>query len=163
MTSEQELQAVLEQENALVFPRFDASIAKELGVALEAAAARTGSAVTIDIRRGDDLVYFFAMPGTTPENTDWARRKRNVVELMRRSSYAVGLDCLAKGVSLEQKSGLPLRDFACHGGSFPIRVHQVGHIGTITVSGLPQREDHGLIVGVIGEWLERCADGQVAR
>ena len=159
MDHEDELKSVLEQERHLIFPRFDASIAKTLGLALEQAALKMGSAITIDIRRGDELIYFFAMPGTTPENADWARRKRNVVELLRRSSYSVGLDCRITGVSLEEKMGLPARDYACHGGAVPIRVAHVGHVGTITVSGLPQREDHQLVVGVIGEWLERDAAG----
>jgi len=157
MNLEQELKNILDEENGLVFPRFDALIARELGIALEKAALGMGGAITIDIRRGDDIAYFFAMPGTAPENADWARRKRNVVERERRSSYAVGLDCQIKGASLEEQAGLPLRDFASVGGSVPIRVANAGHIGTITVSGLPQRDDHLLVVGVIKEWLSQHA------
>lgn len=159
MNLEQELQQVVDQEAALVFPGFDAAIAWEIGVALRAAALRAGAAVTIDIRRGDEILFFHAMPGTTPANADWARRKRNIVELLRRSSYAVGLDSRIKGVSVEEQMGLPRRDFACHGGCFPIRVANVGHVGTITVSGLPQYEDHSLIVGVLSDWLGQPATG----
>lgn len=153
MELEQELQKVVEQETKLVFPHFDASTAWELGVALREAALARGAAVTIDIRRSEEILFFHAMPGTTPANADWARRKRNVVELLRRSSYAVGLDCRLAGVRIEEKMGLPTRDYACHGGSFPIRVANAGHVGTVTVSGLPQREDHALIVGVIARLL----------
>lgn len=155
MNLEQELQQVENQEATLIFPAFDASIAWDLGVAIREKAFSRRSAVTIDIRRGEDILFFYAMPGTAPANADWARRKRNVVELLRRSSYAVGLDCLIKGESIEEQMGLPKRDFACHGGCFPIRVARAGHIGTITVSGLPQREDHYLIVEVITEWLKQ--------
>ena len=155
MDLEQELQQVVDQEAKLIFPEFDASIAWEIGVALREAALNKGVAVAIDIRRNDEILFFYAMPGTTPSNADWARRKRNVVELLRRSSYAVGLDCRIKGESLEEQMGLPKRDFASHGGCFPIRAAKAGYIGTITVSGLPQREDHFLIVGVITEWLEQ--------
>ena len=42
--------------------------------------------------------------------------------------------------------GLPDRDVACHGGSFPIVVDGVGCIGAATVSGLPERVDHELVV-----------------
>ena len=47
------------------------------------------------------------------------------------------------------------RDYAPHGGCFPIKLHGTGCIGTITVSGLPQRADHELIVEVLAELLEQ--------
>ncbi len=153
MELEQHLQKVVQQEAALVFPHFDASTAWEIGVALRAAALAAGAAVTIDIRRGEEILFFHAMPGTAPANADWARRKRNVVELLRRSSYAVGLENRLAGVAVEETMGLPARDFASHGGSFPIRVVHAGHVGSITVSGLPQREDHALIVDVLARRL----------
>jgi uncharacterized protein (UPF0303 family) len=155
MGLDQELQKILRQEVELVFPQFDAASAWELGVALRDAAQKRAAAVVIDIRRGTELLFFHAMPGTTPANADWARRKRNVVELMRRSSYAVGLECRISGTTLEEKMGLPSRDYACHGGAFPIQVAHTGFIGTVTVSGLPQREDHQLIVEVLAEILGR--------
>jgi uncharacterized protein (UPF0303 family) len=86
------------------------------------------------------------MPGTSPANADWARRKRNVVELLHRPSYAVGLEEARDGRSVLAQMGLADRDFASHGGSFPILVEDVGCIGSVTVSGLPQRDDHGLVV-----------------
>jgi uncharacterized protein (UPF0303 family) len=89
------------------------------------------------------------MPGTTPGHSDWARRKRNTVELVQRSSYAVGRSLELEGSSMEQKMGLPTRDYATHGGSFPIRVNGVGCLGTVTVSGAPQREDHAIVVEVL--------------
>jgi uncharacterized protein (UPF0303 family) len=70
---------------------------------------------------------------------------------MQKSSYAVGRKLERDDASLEQKMGLPLRDYAAHGGSFPIRVEGVGCVGAVTVSGLPQREDHELVTSVIAE------------
>jgi uncharacterized protein (UPF0303 family) len=96
-------------------------------------------------------VFFSAMQGTAPVNADWARRKRNTVELLNRSSYAIGLALRQEQSSLESKMGLPTRDFASHGGSFPICVASVGCIGTVTVSGLPQREDHAIVVQALAE------------
>jgi uncharacterized protein (UPF0303 family) len=55
--------------------------------------------------------------------------------------------------ALQEKSGLELKDFAAHGGGFPILLEGTGCIGTITVSGLPQREDHALVIGVLQEYL----------
>ncbi|TDR77916.1 heme-degrading domain-containing protein [Paludibacterium purpuratum] len=159
MGLDQELQQILRQEIELVFPRFDAAAAWELGVALRTAAQKRGAAVVIDIRRGDEILFYHAMPGTTPANADWARRKRNVVEMMRRSSYAVGLQCRISGQTLEQKMGLPTRDYACHGGGFPITVSHTGYLGSIVVSGMQEREDHNIIIEVLAEQLGREAVG----
>jgi uncharacterized protein (UPF0303 family) len=150
-----DLARIADQERILVFPRFDESTAWELGCALRDAALAHDVAVTIDIRRGDQILFFHAMPGTNPSNADWARRKRNVVELLHRSSYAVGLEYTSKQGSIEASLGVPTRDYATHGGCFPIRVAGCGPIGTVTVSGLPQREDHELVVEVLARMLDR--------
>ena len=54
---------------------------------------------------------------------------------------------------LEARTGAPLVDYATHGGGFPILLAGGTCIGAITVFGLPQREDHGLIVAVLAEHL----------
>ena len=53
---------------------------------------------------------------------------------------------LEVGASLFEKYALPMADFAAHGGAFPICVQGSGAIGSVTVSGLPQRTDHELVV-----------------
>jgi len=58
---------------------------------------------------------------------------------------------LREGLTLEDKMGLPLRDYAFHGGGFPIRIVGVGCVGVVAVSGLPQREDHELVTAVLAE------------
>ncbi len=140
-----------EQERLLTFTRFDQATAWELGTRLRAMAEARGMAIAIEIRLGRETVFFHAMPGTTPANADWARRKRNTVELLQRSSYAIGRSLAKEGKTLEQKMGLALRDYATHGGSIPIRVDGVGCVGTATVSGLPEREDHKLVVAVVAD------------
>jgi uncharacterized protein (UPF0303 family) len=70
-----------------------------------------------------------------------------------RSSYAVGLSFQRQGTTLEAKTGAPSSDYATHGGGFPILLPDGTCIGAITVSGLPQREDHELIVAVLAEYL----------
>jgi len=161
MSIKKDLAKIAIQEERLQFQNFDADTAWKLGNRLKANAETRGVAVTIEIRVGKETVFFFAMQGAKPENADWARRKRNVVDLLWRSSYAVGLSLQEEETSLEAKLGLPLRDYTAHGGSFPIRVVGVGAIGTVTVSGLPQRDDHAMLVeelaGMLGVPLSEVA------
>ena len=141
-----ELEIVLEQEKRLVFSNFDEDVAWRLGSLIRDRAEQQGKAVAIEIARGSDLLFFHAMTGTSPANADWARRKRNLVNLIGNSSYAIGLRNAQAEQSIQQLMGLPERDFAGHGGCFPIRVTGSGLVGTATVSGLPQRDDHILVV-----------------
>lgn len=152
MNTEQDLKVIAEQEARLRFERFDAAVAWELGARLKEAAEGLHSAISMDISLFGQALFFYAMPGATPDNADWIRRKRNVVQRFHRSSYAVGLMLKQKESSLEAR-GLNPQDYAAHGGSFPIFVQGVGCIGAITVSGLPQREDHELVVEVLAGYL----------
>jgi len=146
---QEDLQRIAYQEQVLRFRAFDKSAAWDLGQRLKIACEKAGVFTTIEIRLGRETVFFYAMPGTAAENTDWARRKRNVVEMMSRSSYGVGLAAEEEGVALEVSMGLPPRDYASHGGSFPLKLTGGDCIGVVTVSGLPQREDHILVVQVL--------------
>ncbi len=146
MTLATDLERLALQEQRLQFDAFDQATAWMLGTHIKAQCEAAGVALAIEIRLGKETVFYYAMPGTGPTNADWARRKRNAVELLHTSSYAIGLKLEQDKSSLEAKQGLPLRDFTAHGGSFPIRVRGVGVVGVVTVSGIPQREDHGMVV-----------------
>lgn len=151
MSNQQDLARIAVQEKRLQFRAFDASTAWELGNRLKTNAEARALAVAIEIRVARETIFFYAMPGTHPTNADWARRKRNVVDYHARSSYAVGLQLQDEATTLQDKLGLPLRDYATHGGSFPLTVAGVGVIGTVTVSGLPQRDDHNMLVEVLAD------------
>ncbi|MNR61218.1 hypothetical protein D3C85_1829040 [compost metagenome] len=60
--------------------------------------------------------------------------------------------------NLQAKLGLPDAEYAAHGGSFPIVVKGTGCIGAVTVSGLPQREDHNMVVEALAELLGKNHD-----
>ena len=134
------------QEQQLVLPRLDAEMAWALGSKLRTLAHERGLAVVIDVRRVGQPLFYAAMEGTTPDNVEWVRRKVNVVERFHRSSYAVGIKEKLKGETICETQGLPLADYATHGGSFPLRVAGAGVVGSATVSGLPMRADHELVV-----------------
>src|SRR5215212_9339822 len=148
-----DLDRIATQEQRLQFDRFDAGIAWTVGLRLKEAAEAHGFAVAIDVQLHGQPLFFYAMPGTTPDNVDWIRRKRNVVLRFQRSSYAVGLQLQQRGTTLEQSIAVDACDYAPHGGCFPLKLIGTGCIGTITVSGLPQRQDHELIVEVLAELL----------
>lgn len=153
MTIDQDLETIARQEKRLQFKHFDSELAWTLGSRLRAAAEKRNAAVAIDIQLNGHALFFFAMPGTTPNNIDWIRRKRNVVNRFHRSSYAIGLTYERDQTTLQAKTGADLRDFATHGGGFPVFLEGTGCVGSITLSGLPQRADHMLIVSVLQEYL----------
>jgi uncharacterized protein (UPF0303 family) len=66
------------------------------------------------------------------------------------SSYYMGV---SSGGSFAERFLLDEREFAAHGGAFPVIVRDVGVVGTVTVSGLPQEEDHRLVVAVLRAFL----------
>jgi uncharacterized protein (UPF0303 family) len=76
----------------------------------------------------------------------------------QRSSYAVGLQLQQQQTTLEKQIGVDARDYAPHGGCFPLNLIGMGCIGTITISGLPQRQDHELVVEVLAELLGQPLD-----
>ena len=140
-----------EQERRLTLRHFTYDDAWALGTLLVELARERHAPVAIDIRRSGQQLFHAALPGSTPDNDAWIDRKRRVVERYGCSSYLVGARFRAKGTTFEESSRLDPDTYAAHGGAFPVRVESAGVIGTIVVSGLPQAEDHALVV----EALER--------
>ncbi|MBT2443196.1 heme-degrading domain-containing protein [Streptomyces sp. ISL-36] len=142
------------QEARLVLPHFTYDDAWTLGTLLVCLARERSAPVAIDIRRGAQQLFHCALPGSSADNDAWIDRKRRVVERYGESSFLVGTRFRAKGTTFERSSRLDPDRYAAHGGSFPVAVEGAGVIGSVTVSGLPQAEDHALVV----EALERLKD-----
>jgi len=142
-----------EQERRLTLPHFTYDDAWTLGTRLVEMARDRHAPVAIDIRRGGQQLFHAALPGSTPDNDAWIDRKRRVVERYGCSSLLVGSRFRAKGTTFEESSRLDPDVYAAHGGSFPINVEGVGVIGTVTVSGLPQLQDHRLVVEALEQFL----------
>ena len=142
--SEELIKELERQEQDLVFSRFDNEDAWRLGSLLVSMAA--GKPVAIDIRRGTQQLFHAALPGAVADNDRWIERKVRVVERFGASSYLIGRRLALKGQELDAGMGLDPADYAAHGGAFPIRIENVGIVAVVTVSGLPQAEDHALVV-----------------
>ncbi|MEV5797248.1 heme-degrading domain-containing protein [Streptomyces collinus] len=142
-----------EQERRLVFDRFTHDDAWALGSLLVELARERRAPVAVDIHRGGQQLFHAALPGSTPDNDAWIGRKRRVVERYGASSYLVGARFRAKGTTFEESSRLDPDTYAAHGGCFPVRVEDAGVIGTVTVSGLPQLQDHRFVVEALERFL----------
>ncbi|WP_034853280.1 heme-degrading domain-containing protein [Sinorhizobium sojae] len=153
MNIDNDLRRIALQEQELQFDRFDLDAAWRLGSTLRRMAAERNLGVVVDITLFSMPVFYAALEGATPDNPNWVRRKRNTVFRLFRSSYATGLNLLKQQTNLQAKLGLPDADYAAHGGSFPIVVRGTGCVGAVTVSGLPQRDDHNLVVEALCDVL----------
>lgn len=129
----------------LHLPAFDETTALRLGTILVDLALADRLPVVINIRSANRTFFHAALPGSAPLNDIWARRKSNTALTFHEPSLLVGLRHKDKGESLA-KHGLDMADFADHGGAVPIRVAGAGVVAVATVSGLPQVEDHKLVV-----------------
>ena len=150
----EDIEHVALQERELRLPRFDARVAWQLGTSIKSMAEERGLSLVVDVRRFGQPLFYAALEGTTPDNPEWGRRKSNIVARYHRSSYGMGLQLKAKNQTLEEH-GHPIADFAAHGGSFPLHVEGAGIVGCVTVSGLPQRADHELVVEALCALLGR--------
>ena len=139
--------AEIEQEQrSLILPRFDASTALRHGAILTGLAQNLP--VVINIRSANRCFFHAALPGSAANNDNWARRKSNTALMMGLPSLQVGAKHREKGGSLPEQ-GYPVEDYSDHGGAVPVVVAGVGMVAVATISGLPQLEDHRLVVAGI--------------
>ena len=129
----------------LILPEFTEATALRLGLLLVDLARADALPVVIDIRTPDRTLFHAALPGAAPLNDRWARRKSNTALHFHLASYHVRLLMAEKGETLEMH-GLPEEEFAIHGGAVPIRTASAGTVACATVSGLPQLDDHRLVI-----------------
>lgn len=149
MSLESDIAQIARQEEVLRFRGFDEQAAWSLGCLMRKAAEERKLPFVIDIRIGSRPLFYTALPGSTPENPDWVRRKVNTVMRFHKSSYRVGREYELKGQKFDASRGLDPLDYAPAGGGFPIHVTGTGVVGAVTVSGVPQREDHGFVVEML--------------
>ncbi|PVZ41224.1 heme-degrading domain-containing protein [Pseudomonas sp. CC120222-01a] len=158
MDLKEELAVLIHQEQVLQFESFDEDNAWELGALLYSKATRENWPLVIDVRRFDRPLFLAARPGVTADNHDWVRRKNNTVQRFLRSSYRVAHQLKLEGKDISQRYHLPPADYASFGGGFPIIVRGTGPIGSVTVSGLPDRQDHQIIIDALCAVLGKSSE-----
>ena len=147
------LMELLQEEQELQFRKFNETTAWQIGSQLVERATSNKLPVTIDITRGDHQLFHASLHGTSPDNDEWVKRKVRIVYRFQHSSLYMGQLLKSKGRRIEEAYLLPESDYAPHGGCFPVFLKDTGMIGTITVSGLSQEEDHKLVVQAIRDHL----------
>ena len=147
------LSQLLQDEQELQFTQFNEDTAWKIGSQLVQQALSKGLPVTIDIMRGTHQLFHASLRGTSADNDEWVKRKVRLVYRFGHSSFYMGQLLESKGKRIEESYLISESEYAPHGGCFPVIVRGTGMVGTITVSGLPQEEDHKLVVEAIREYL----------
>lgn len=155
MSLETDIAQIARQEEALRFDSFSEADAWALGSLMREQALQRNLPFVIDIRIGTRPLFFTALPGSAPDNVDWVRRKVNTVYRFHKSSYRVGRECALQGKPFDASRGVDPMDHAPAGGGFPIHLKGTGVVGVVTVSGIPQREDHDFVVDMLCRVLKQ--------
>ena len=149
------LKTLLQEEKELQFTSFNETTAWRIGSQMVEHAMHENLPITIDITRGQHQLFHASMAGTAADNDEWVKRKVRLVNRFGHSSFYMGQLLKHKSKTIEQSYLIPESEFAAHGGCFPIIVKGTGMVGTVTVSGLPQEEDHKLVVQTIRDFLAK--------
>jgi uncharacterized protein (UPF0303 family) len=146
---------LLAQEQELQLASFTNDDAWALGSALVALGRDRAAPVAVDITRNGFRLFSAALTGATPDNASWLERKSRVVHRFGHSSLYVRQASRERGTTFEQEFALDPARYAAHGGAFPLLVRSVGPVGVVAVSGLPQLEDHAMVVAALRAHLAR--------
>jgi uncharacterized protein (UPF0303 family) len=150
---EDDIKQIIAQEQGLIFPSFDEHIAFSLGSRVRERGIKDKLGIVCDIRTWDRPIFYMALPPTTGDNQHWVRRKYNLVQRISKSSYRAVLENTSGIDHFLPRRGLDNEEYVLAGGGFPIRVKGAGVIGCITISGLHERDDHGVAVDALAEEL----------
>ncbi len=155
MSITDDLLKIAEQEQTLRFAKFNEADSWALGAQMKNAAEAKSLPLVIDIRIGQRQMFFAALPGTTSDNSEWVRRKANSVLRFHKSTYRLNREAAQSGQPFGESRGVDLMDYINAGGGFPIHIVGTGVVGAVTVSGIPQRDDHGFVVEQLCNYLKK--------
>ncbi|WP_309124601.1 heme-degrading domain-containing protein, partial [Arthrobacter sp.] len=144
-----------EEVRRLQLAKFSQEDALALGLLIVELATERDMPVAVDIRRGNHVLFHVSLPGATPDNDIWVEKKARTAERYSIPSLLVGLRGRRGGGRIEGNAWFDEGTYAAHGGAFPIFVRGTGPVAVVTVSGLPQTEDHDLVVEALTKFSRR--------
>lgn len=148
MASNPDLDRLIQRENDLILSRFDEDDAWWLGCHLRDAGRGQNAPIAIDISVGPTTRFTALLPGATADNLGWIKRKVAIAWRYQQSSYRMNQK-FAAGENMFERFGLDHATYAAAGGAVPIRVAGVGMVGVVAVSGLPQLDDHKMVLDAL--------------
>jgi uncharacterized protein (UPF0303 family) len=148
------LDELLEQERRLTLPSLDENDAVAIGLRILETASKRDLPVTIEVRRAGRVVFRAARTGTTMDNDMYVAGKARIVERFGHSTLYERLRHELDGTSFADATSLAFPEYAPHGGGFPLIVTGTGLLGVAIVSGLPQLDDHALVVECLTAHLD---------
>ena len=147
------------EQAELGLDRFDYDFAWSLGGTMHELAKNRRAPVAISVAHGPHVVFSLTLRrAQRPTTWDWTARKRAVAHRFHRSSLSMRFEAEAGGFDFNRRYlCLPESDFAASGGGVPLMQRNGTLMGTAGVSGLPDVEDHQLVVEALRIVLSRQA------
>lgn len=143
------LESLAAEQEELRLDRFDYDFAWALGETMRERASAQSLPVAIEVSHGMTPVFAALMPGATLDNLDWTARKRAVAHRFHRSSLAMRLEAEKAAFDFNDRYRLSKAEYVASGGGVPLMLRNGTLIGTAAVSGLPDVDDHQLVVGAL--------------
>ena len=160
-----EMQELLErQEELLRFDSFTNQDARRLGNILADIAAENPTPTTVRVCIGDTVVFQYTDSPEEDVRLGWVSRKYNLIRKTGHSSMHACVRNRKLGELAELAADTDTYGFGC--GGFPIRLkgeplteeNSVSSIiGCVALSGLPDPQDHDLVVRALEQFLGASA------
>ncbi|MCB9994219.1 MAG: heme-binding protein [Hyphomicrobiaceae bacterium] len=153
MAAKEDIERIIRQEQELVFEQFDEDLAAELLTRGRARANAAQAPIGFLVKLWDRPLAFGATRGYSHHNYLWCHRKTNTVRLVHKSTYRLVLERGDKPRVFDESWGVDASEYVIAGGAFPISIKGAGFIGAVAASGLPERDDHALVVAAVCDVL----------
>jgi len=145
---------LLEEEEVLKLASLTNNDALEIGEIATTIGKQRKLPVAIEVRIGEWVVFHASLEGSKPENDWWIGKKSRVVMMKQHSTMYERVLAEELGIDWYKENKVGDDTHAIHGGALPL-ITPSGFAGILTISGLPQVEDHLFAIEVLTEFLAR--------